>query len=104
MNTAQALSPRDRDLLVILAGYGTDLTPMACEFSRQYGAGTGKFKGPMQSFGDATYRIEYDLMLCTYCGNLLPQQPCCPAKFQRFKDWLIGEYLAAQPTPPQLTP
>ena len=93
------LSPHDRELLAILADYGADLAHMSCEFSRQQGQGVGHFKGALRNFGDGTYNISYDLMLCTYCGNLLPQSPCCPAKFQRFKQELIAQYLEKQAQP-----
>jgi hypothetical protein len=54
MPNGLALNPRDKELLAILSGYGVN---------------TSLIKGVMRGFGDGTYKISYDLMLCTYCGN-----------------------------------
>lgn len=93
MPNGLVLSQHDKELLTILVDYGINTSLMACEFSRQQSEGIARFKGAMRRFGDGTYKISYDLMLCTYCGNLLPQTPCCPAKFMRFKQPLIQQYL-----------
>lgn len=99
MQNGLKLSPHDKELLAILADYGVSLSGMACEFSRQQGKGVGRFKGSMSYFAGQSYKISYDLMLCTYCGNLLPQTPCCPARFAWFKQQLIEQYLQAQAQP-----
>ena len=99
MSNGLTLSQHDQDLIAILADYGVDLVHLSCEFSRQQGSGVGRFKGALRNFGDGTYNISYDLMLCAYCGNLLPQSPCCPAKFQRIKEYLIRQYEATQARP-----
>lgn len=97
MQNGLRASQHDNELLAVLAEYSVNIS--ACEFSRQQDEGVGRFKGAMRGFGDGTYKISYDLMLCAYCGNLLPQTPCCPAKFARFKQQLIEQYLRAQSQP-----
>lgn len=71
-------------ILALVRDHGLPVEQLACEFSRQKASGVG-----VSSRG-RPYSISYDLMLCTHCGNLEPQEPCCPAKLRALKDRLLG--------------
>lgn len=86
MNGLQRL-PRDEEaaILDLVRANGLDASKLACYMTRQGGEGIGRFKGSTNYFAGRTYRISYDLMLCEYCGNLMPSA-VCPAKAQQLKE------------------
>ncbi len=75
-------------LLGLVREHNLPVEMLACHMTRQRGHGRGK--GPPGSF-TPTFSISYDLMLCEYCGNLDPQEPCCPAKLRALKQRLLSD-------------
>lgn len=72
------------ELMSLVASNDLPVSQLACEFSRQHGAGSHT------SPNGRKWAISYDLSLCTYCGNLEPQEPACPAKLRRLQERLLG--------------
>lgn len=72
-------------LLDLVRANGLDETKLACFMTRQQDGGRGRFPdGPGLNAGRA-FNISYNLMLCEYCGNLMPQA-VCPAKARELRE------------------
>lgn len=59
-----------------MQAHGLTISDLKCEFTRQQSKGRGTFNG------GRPFRIEYDLMMCKFCGNLpdVLTVPYCPEK------------------------
>lgn len=94
----QALTKRETaDLIELVKANNLPLSQLACEFSRQQGQGTHITKGARPG---RVYSVSFDLQLCAYCGNLMPQKPACPAKLQALAKRLlppVNETVASEP-------
>lgn len=77
--------PKDEEnaLIEVACANGLQRSELKCLMTRQHGEGTG-----INRRGDP-YSISYDLMLCEYCGNLMPSN-ICPAKVLKIKDRLLN--------------
>lgn len=88
MNPVEALSKNETaTLLAMVREQGLPESRLQCMMSRQQGHGQGRFRTPGLLRGE-TYSISYDLLMCTHCGNLEPQNPACPAKLRQLKERL----------------
>lgn len=89
MNQAiQRLPKAEEAALVELAcANGLTCAELACFMIRQQDSGVGRWK--RGRFAGEAYSISYDLMLCEYCGNLMPSA-ICPAKVQKIKERLLN--------------
>jgi hypothetical protein len=75
------------ELIALVEVNNLPVSQLACEFSRQHGEGTHVTGGACPG---RTYAISFDLELCTYCGNLEPQKPACPAKLRALQQRLLN--------------
>ena len=83
----RALTKRETaDLVELVKANDLPLSQLACEFSRQQGQGTHVTKGARPG---RIYTVSFDLELCAYCGNLMPQKPACPAKLRKLAERLL---------------
>lgn len=90
MKALQRLPKAEEQALIDVAcANGLDRNDLACFMTRQQDEGVGRFKGSTDYFRGRTYRISYDLMLCRYCGNLMPSR-ICAGKVQMIKERLLG--------------
>lgn len=86
MQALQRLSPSEETaLLDLVRANGLDASRLACNMTRQHGEGRGRH-GHQGGFLDGrSFSISYNLMLCEYCGNLMPSA-VCPAKAAELKE------------------
>lgn len=87
MNGLQRL-PRNEQtaILEIVRANGLDETRLACHMTHQRDSGRGRFPDDGRGFQSGRpFNISYDLMLCEYCGNLMPSA-VCPAKAAELKE------------------
>lgn len=81
----QALAKSETaELMALVEANNLPVAQLACEFSRQHG------EGNHTSPNGRKWAVSFDLSLCTYCGNLEPQQPACPAKLRQLKQRLLN--------------
>lgn len=93
MNALQRLSITEQDaLLMRVAAEGLDVSQLACHMTRQQASGRGRHseKGGFSILSGQAFNISYNLMLCEYCGNLMPQR-VCPWKAEQLKQRLLSE-------------
>jgi hypothetical protein len=69
-------------LLELVRANDLDASKLACFMTRQQGSGRGNV--PNGHFV-RSFNISYNLMLCEYCGNLMPSA-VCPAKAAELKE------------------
>lgn len=80
MNGLQRLPPSEEAVLFDLVRVnGLDESQLACFMTRQHDSGRGEHPN-----GQA-FNISYNLLLCEYCGNLMPST-VCPAKAAELKE------------------
>jgi hypothetical protein len=62
---------------------------LACHMTHQTDSGRGRHPDDGKGFlSGRTFNISYNLMLCEYCGNLMPRVHC-PAKMRELaQKWL----------------
>jgi hypothetical protein len=70
---------------------------LACYMTRQTDSGRGRHPDDGKGFlSGRAFNISYNLMLCEYCGNLIPRAHC-PAKMRQLAErWLQGEHNSLQ--------
>lgn len=77
-------------LIAVACANGLTRNELRCEMSRQRGSGSGQWgKGANGLLEGASFNIEYDLLLCTYCGNLNALD-VCPHKANMIKERLLN--------------
>jgi hypothetical protein len=80
MNALQRLDQNEeKAILSLVRANGLDESQLACYMTRQRDSGRGKFSDGQP------FNISYNLMLCEFCGNLMPSR-CCPAKVKQLKE------------------
>lgn len=88
MNALQRL-PRSEEtaILELVRANGLDASQIACYMTRQTGSGRGRHpeRGGFSILSGQAFDISYNLMLCEYCGNLMPSA-VCPAKAAELKE------------------
>jgi hypothetical protein len=80
----QSLQPlpasEERALLDLVRANGLDASQLECYMTRQCASGRGRHPDDGRGFQSGRgFNISYNLMLCEYCGNLMPRR-VCPAK------------------------
>lgn len=88
MQALQRLSRSEESaLLELVRANGLDESKLACFMTRQQASGRGRHseKGGFSILSGQAFNISYNLMLCEYCGNLMPQA-VCPAKAAELKE------------------
>lgn len=75
-------------LLELCRANDLDGTRLACHVTRQSASGRGRFPDDGRGFQSGRgFNISYNLMLCEYCGNLMPSK-VCPKKANDLKERL----------------
>jgi hypothetical protein len=73
-------------LLDLVRANDLDESKLACFMTRQSASGRGKHPEDGRGFQSGMgFNISYNLMLCEYCGNLMPSA-VCPAKAAELKE------------------
>lgn len=73
-------------LLDLVRANNLDASRLACFMTRQQGSGRGMHPNDGRGFlSGRAFNISYNLMLCGYCGNLMPQT-VCPAKARELQE------------------
>lgn len=72
-------------LLELVRANSLDESKLACYMTRQQDSGRGRHPDNGGFLGGRTFNISYSLMLCEYCGNLMPSA-VCPAKAAELKE------------------
>lgn len=74
-------------LLELVRANGLDASKLACFMTRQRASGRGRHseRGGFSILSGQAFNISYNLMLCEYCGNLMPSA-VCPAKAAELKE------------------
>lgn len=87
MNQAlQRLSRSEESaLLELVRANGLDASKLACHMTRQSASGRGRHPDNGGFLGGRAFNISYNLMLCEYCGNLMPSA-VCPAKAAELRE------------------
>lgn len=62
---------------------------LRCYMTRQQDSGRGVHSDNGGLLSGRAFNISYNLMLCEYCGNLMPSV-VCPAKVLKIKDRLLN--------------
>ena len=82
MQALQRLSRSEESAIVeLVQANGLDASQLACHMTRQQDSGRGKHPNGQG------FNISYNLMLCEFCGNLMPSA-CCPKKVADLKERL----------------
>lgn len=80
MQALQRLSRSEESaILELVRANGLDASKLACYMTRQRDSGRG-----IHSSG-REFNVSYSLMLCEFCGNLMPSV-CCPKKVNDLKE------------------
>lgn len=74
-------------ILDLVRANGLDEAKLACHMTRQTDSGCGRHPDNGGFLGGCSFNISYNLMLCEYCGNLMPSE-CCPKKVADLKERL----------------
>ena len=86
MNALQRLSKSEESVLLDLVhANGLDASRLACYMTRQTDSGRGKHPNDGGFLSGRAFNISYNLMLCEYCGNLMPSA-VCPKKANDLKE------------------
>lgn len=89
MNGLQRLTKTEEDtLLDLVRANGLDESKLACYMTRQQASGRGRHSESGGFLAGRAFNISYDLMLCEYCGNLMPSK-CCPAKVRELRERML---------------
>lgn len=72
-------------LLELVRANDLDASKLACYMTRQQASGRGRHPDNGGFLGGRAFDISYNLMLCEYCGNLMPSA-VCPAKAAELKE------------------
>lgn len=73
-------------LLELVRANGLDVAKLTCHMTRQTDSGRGRHPDDGRGFlSGRAFNISYNLMLCEYCGNLMPRA-VCPAKAAELKE------------------
>jgi hypothetical protein len=88
----QALQPlpafEERALLDLVRANGLDASRLECYMTRQRASGHGKHPDDGRGFQSGRgFNVSYNLMLCEWCGNLMPRR-VCPAKAAALRERL----------------
>lgn len=89
MNRALQRLPKaeERALVEVACANGLTRQELKCHMTRQHDSG---YYVPKKGLWQGERcPISYDLMLCEFCGNLMPSD-ICPAKVQMIKDKLLN--------------
>lgn len=91
MQALQRLSRTEESaLLDLVRANGLDASKLACHMTRQTDSGRGYHPNDGRGFlSGRAFNISYSLMLCEYCGNLMPSA-CCPAKVKELKERMLN--------------
>lgn len=80
----QRLPKAEEQALVSVAlENGLTKDELKCNMTRQSDSGRGRHPNGQG------FNISYNLLLCEYCGNLMPSN-VCPAKVQKIKEKLLN--------------
>lgn len=76
-------------VLELVRANNLDESQLACHMTRQQASGRGRHPDDGRGFlSGRALNINYNLMLCEYCGNLEPRAHC-PAKMRELAErWL----------------
>lgn len=88
MNGLQRLQKSEETaILDLVRANGLDASKLACYMTRQQACGRGRHpeRGGFSILSGQAFNISYNLMLCEYCGNLMPSA-VCPAKAAELKE------------------
>lgn len=88
MNGLQRLQKSEETaILDLVRANGLDASKIACYMTRQTASGRGRHpeRGGFSILSGQAFNISYNLMLCEYCGNLMPSA-VCPAKAAELKE------------------
>jgi hypothetical protein len=87
MQALQRLSQSEEAaLLDLVRANDLDESKLACFMTRQTDSGRGRHADDGRGFlSGRAFNISYNLMLCEYCGNLMPQA-VCPAKARELQE------------------
>lgn len=78
----------ERTLLDLVRANGLDASQLECYMTRQRASGHGRHPDDGRGFQSGRgFNVSYNLMLCEYCGNLMPRR-VCPAKATALKERL----------------
>lgn len=72
-------------LLDLVRANGLDESKLACYMTRQTDSGRGRHPDNGGFLGGRAFNISYNLMLCEFCGNLMPSA-VCPKKATELKE------------------
>lgn len=77
-------------LLELVRANNLNESRLACRVTRQQASGRGRHVDNGGLSGQ-TFSVSYNLLLCEFCGNLVPSR-CCPAKVRELRQQLqLGE-------------
>lgn len=87
MNALRRISKSEEtQILDLVRANGLDASKLACFMTRQSASGRGTHPDDGRGFlSGRSFNISYNLMLCEYCGNLMPSA-VCPAKANELKE------------------
>lgn len=87
MQALQRLSrSEEAAILDLVRANGLDASKLACNMTRQQNSGRGRHTDDGKGFlSGRAFNISYNLMLCEFCGNLMPRA-VCPAKAAELKE------------------
>lgn len=86
MNGLQRISKSEETaILDLVRENGLDASKLACHMTRQTDSGRGRHPDNGGFLGGRAFNISYNLMLCEYCGNLMPSA-VYPAKAAELKE------------------
>ena len=78
MQALQRLSRSEESaILDLVRANGLDASKLECYMTRQQDSGRGRHPDDGRGFlSGCAFNISYNLMLCEYCGNLMPSKVC----------------------------
>lgn len=90
-NAIQRLPKGEEQALVNVAlENGLTKDELTCKMTRQHAEGRGQHPDDGRGIlSGRAFNISYNLLLCEYCGNLMPSV-VCPAKVLKIKDRLLN--------------
>lgn len=93
MNALEPL-PKTQHLAILelIHAHELDESQLACYMTRQQASGRGRHSdtGGFSILSGQSFNISYNLMLCEYCGNLMPRAHC-PAKMRQLAERWLAE-------------
>lgn len=79
----------ERALVNIALENGLTKNELTCKMTRQHAEGRGQHSDNGGFLSGRAFNISYNLLLCEYCGNLMPSD-VCPAKVAMIKEKLLN--------------